>query len=47
MNVEDTRLGVAEYLRKKHNLETIELMFIQDRYQWEVVGQWEWDGYLD
>jgi hypothetical protein len=24
MNVEDTRLGVAEYLRKKHDLETIE-----------------------
>jgi len=29
MNVEDTRLGVAEYLRKKHNLETIELKWGQ------------------
>lgn len=29
MNVEDTRLGVAEYLRKEHNLETIELKWGQ------------------
>lgn len=29
MNVEDTRLGVAEYLRKKHKLETIELKWGQ------------------
>ena len=29
MNVEDTRLGVAEYARKKHNLETIELKWGQ------------------
>lgn len=29
MNVEDTRLGVAEYLRKRHNLETIELKWGQ------------------
>ncbi|MBL7132436.1 MAG: FMN-binding glutamate synthase family protein [Candidatus Omnitrophica bacterium] len=29
MNVEDTRLGVAEYMRKKHNLETIELKWGQ------------------
>ena len=29
MNVEDTRLGVAEYLRKKHDLETIELKWGQ------------------
>jgi len=29
MNVEDTRLGVAEYIRKKHNLETIELKWGQ------------------
>jgi glutamate synthase domain-containing protein 2 len=29
MNVEDTRLGVAEYLRKKHNLDTIELKWGQ------------------
>lgn len=29
MNVEDTRLGVAEYVRKKHNLETIELKWGQ------------------
>ena len=28
-NVEDTRLGVAEYVRKKHNLETIELKWGQ------------------
>lgn len=29
LNVEDARLGVAEYLRKKHNLETIELKWGQ------------------
>lgn len=29
MNVEDTRLGVAEYVRQKHNLETIELKWGQ------------------
>jgi len=29
MNVEDTRLGVAEYIRKKHNLESIELKWGQ------------------
>jgi len=29
MNVEDTRLGVAEYVRKKHNLDTIELKWGQ------------------
>ena len=29
MNVEDTSLGVAEYVRKKHNLETIELKWGQ------------------
>lgn len=29
LNVEDTRLGVAEYIRKKHNLETIELKWGQ------------------
>jgi len=29
MNVEDTRLGVAEYMRKKHNLGTIELKWGQ------------------
>jgi glutamate synthase domain-containing protein 2 len=29
MNVEDTRLGVAEYVNKKHNLETIELKWGQ------------------
>ena len=29
MNVEDTRLGVAEYVRKKHNLATIELKWGQ------------------
>ena len=29
MNVEDTRLGVAEYIRKKHGLETIELKWGQ------------------
>ena len=29
MNVEDTRLGVAEYVRKKHDLETIELKWGQ------------------
>ncbi|PIW66060.1 MAG: FMN-binding glutamate synthase family protein [Candidatus Omnitrophica bacterium CG12_big_fil_rev_8_21_14_0_65_43_15] len=29
MNVEDTRLGVAEYVRKKHSLETIELKWGQ------------------
>jgi glutamate synthase domain-containing protein 2 len=29
MNVEDTRLGVAEYLRKNHDLETIELKWGQ------------------
>ncbi len=29
MNVEDTRLGVAEYMRKKHNLETLELKWGQ------------------
>jgi len=29
MNVEDTRLGVAEYVQKKHNLETIELKWGQ------------------
>ena len=29
MNVEDTRLGVAEYLRKKHDMETIELKWGQ------------------
>jgi glutamate synthase domain-containing protein 2 len=29
MNVEDTRLGVAEYVRKKHNLEAIELKWGQ------------------
>ncbi len=29
MNVEDTRLGVAEYVRKKHGLETIELKWGQ------------------
>ena len=29
VNVEDTRLGVAEYVRKKHNLETIELKWGQ------------------
>lgn len=29
MNVEDTRLGVAEYVRKKHNLTTIELKWGQ------------------
>ncbi|OGW75662.1 MAG: glutamate synthase [Omnitrophica bacterium RBG_13_46_9] len=29
MNVEDTRLGVAEYIRKKHKLETIELKWGQ------------------
>lgn len=29
MNVEDTRLGVAEYMRKKHNLESIELKWGQ------------------
>lgn len=29
MNVEDTRLGVAEYVQKKHNLDTIELKWGQ------------------
>lgn len=29
MNVEDTRLGVAEYVRKRHKLETIELKWGQ------------------
>jgi len=29
MNVEDTRLGVAEYVSKKHNLQTIELKWGQ------------------
>ncbi len=29
MNVEDTRLGVAEYIRKKHGLDTIELKWGQ------------------
>lgn len=29
LNVEDTRLGVAEYLREKHDLETIELKWGQ------------------
>jgi glutamate synthase domain-containing protein 2 len=29
MNVEDTRLGVAEYIRKKHNLDAIELKWGQ------------------
>jgi len=29
MNVEDTRLGVAEYVRKRHQLETIELKWGQ------------------
>jgi glutamate synthase domain-containing protein 2 len=29
MNVEDTRMGVAEYVRKKHKLETIELKWGQ------------------
>ncbi|MFC1892426.1 FMN-binding glutamate synthase family protein [Chloroflexota bacterium] len=29
MNVEDTRLGVAEYMRKKHDLQTIELKWGQ------------------
>jgi glutamate synthase domain-containing protein 2 len=29
MNVEDTRLGVAEYVRKKHDLKTIELKWGQ------------------
>jgi glutamate synthase domain-containing protein 2 len=29
MNVEDTRLGVAEYVHKKHNLDTIELKWGQ------------------
>ena len=29
MNVEDTRLGVAEYVNKKHGLETIELKWGQ------------------
>lgn len=29
MNVEDTRLGVAEYVRKKHGLETLELKWGQ------------------
>ena len=29
MNVEDTRLGVAEYIRKKHGIETIELKWGQ------------------
>lgn len=29
MNVEDTRLGVAEYVRKRYNLETIELKWGQ------------------
>jgi glutamate synthase domain-containing protein 2 len=29
MNVEDTRLGVAEYVRERHNLETIELKWGQ------------------
>jgi glutamate synthase domain-containing protein 2 len=29
MNVEDTRLGVAEYIRKKHNLQAIELKWGQ------------------
>ena len=29
LNVEDTRLGVAEYVRKKHNLQTIELKWGQ------------------
>ena len=29
MNVEDTRLGVAEYVGSKHNLETIELKWGQ------------------
>ncbi|MCD6093799.1 MAG: FMN-binding glutamate synthase family protein [Candidatus Omnitrophica bacterium] len=29
LNVEDTRLGVAEYVRKKHNLKTIELKWGQ------------------
>jgi glutamate synthase domain-containing protein 2 len=29
MNVEDTRLGVAEYVRRKHGLETIELKWGQ------------------
>ncbi|MCD6583804.1 MAG: FMN-binding glutamate synthase family protein [Candidatus Omnitrophica bacterium] len=29
MNVEDTRLGVAEYVRRKHNLETVELKWGQ------------------
>jgi len=29
MNVEDTRLGVAEYIREKHDLETIELKWGQ------------------
>ena len=29
MNVEDTRLGVAEYVHEKHGLETIELKWGQ------------------
>ena len=29
MNVEDTRLGVAEYISKKHGLDTIELKWGQ------------------
>jgi glutamate synthase domain-containing protein 2 len=29
MNVEDTRLGVAEYIRKKHDMDTIELKWGQ------------------
>jgi glutamate synthase domain-containing protein 2 len=29
MNVEDTRLGVAEYVSSRHNLETIELKWGQ------------------
>lgn len=29
MNVEDTRLGVAEYMRKRHNMDTIELKWGQ------------------
>jgi glutamate synthase domain-containing protein 2 len=32
MNVEDTRLGVAEYVSKKHGLKTIELKWGQGQY---------------
>jgi hypothetical protein len=36
MNVEDTRLGTAEYVSSKHNLDTIELKWGQGAkvYRW-------------